>query len=335
MKKQFVKTTAVFAIAASLIMASCNNNGTKDNATVKTEVNHHDEGEHHEHIYACPMHPEVTGKEGDKCPKCGMALVHMDAEATKTNFQMKFTTSPQNIEAGKAVTISLTPKNKDNASAAVPLDVEHEKKIHLIAVSEDLSWFTHIHPEYQSDGSYTVAETFPNGGNYILFADYKPTGSTHQVEKIEVGVKGKAAPAVTYSKDKTTATTNGITLSLIPEGGKFVTNAEMHIKGKLTQNGKTIDANSLEDYLGAKAHMVVVGLTDKNYLHVHPEVENGDFDLHTTFDKPGIYRGWVQFQKDGKINTADFVFNVTEGVAADGHAHTHEHNMEGKEEHKH
>lgn len=24
--------------------------------------------------YACPMHPEVTGKEGDKCPKCGMYL---------------------------------------------------------------------------------------------------------------------------------------------------------------------------------------------------------------------------------------------------------------------
>jgi hypothetical protein len=28
----------------------------------------------HVHIYACPMHPEVTGKESDKCPKCGMAL---------------------------------------------------------------------------------------------------------------------------------------------------------------------------------------------------------------------------------------------------------------------
>lgn len=25
--------------------------------------------------YACPMHPEVIGKEGDKCPKCGMKLV--------------------------------------------------------------------------------------------------------------------------------------------------------------------------------------------------------------------------------------------------------------------
>ena len=95
--------------------------------------------------------------------------------------------------------------------------------------------------------------------------------------------------------------------------------------------------NSIEDYLGSKAHMVVIGLTDKNFLHVHPEVENGDFDLHTTFDKPGVYRGWVQFQKDGKLHTADFVFNVTEGVATDGHAHTHthEHNMEGKEGHKH
>jgi hypothetical protein len=334
MKKQFA-TTAVFAITASLIMASCNNNSSKDEATVKTEENHKGEGEHHEHIYACPMHPEVTGKEGDKCPKCGMALVHSDAETGKANFQMKFTSSPQNIDAGKAATISLTPKNKDNENAAVPLDVEHEKKIHLIAVSEDLSWFSHIHPEYQADGSYTVTETFPNGGDYILFADYKPTGSTHQVEKIKVTVKGKTVPAVTYSKDKTAATTNGITLSLIPDGGKFVTNAAMHIKGSLTQNGKTIDANSLEDYLGAKAHMVVVGLTDKNYLHVHPEVENGNFDLHTTFDKPGIYRGWVQFQKDGKLYTADFVFNVTEGVAADGHAHAHEHNMDGKEEHKH
>ncbi|MDF1546735.1 MAG: heavy metal-binding domain-containing protein [Bacteroidales bacterium] len=25
-------------------------------------------------VYACPMHPEITGKEGDKCSKCGMAL---------------------------------------------------------------------------------------------------------------------------------------------------------------------------------------------------------------------------------------------------------------------
>jgi hypothetical protein len=25
-------------------------------------------------VYACPMHPEVKGKKGDKCPKCGMLM---------------------------------------------------------------------------------------------------------------------------------------------------------------------------------------------------------------------------------------------------------------------
>jgi hypothetical protein len=25
-------------------------------------------------LYACPMHPEVTGKKGEKCPKCQMEL---------------------------------------------------------------------------------------------------------------------------------------------------------------------------------------------------------------------------------------------------------------------
>ena len=28
----------------------------------------------HATVFACSMHPEITGKEGDKCSKCGMAL---------------------------------------------------------------------------------------------------------------------------------------------------------------------------------------------------------------------------------------------------------------------
>ena len=91
----------------------------------------------------------------------------------------------------------------------------------------------------------------------------------------------------------------------------------MHINGVMMLNGKEVDVNTLEDYLGAKAHMVVVSLTDKKYLHVHPSVEGAKFDLHTTFEKPGIYRGWIQFQSKGKAYTSDFVMNVAEGKAGD------------------
>lgn len=30
--------------------------------------------------YTCPMHPEIIGKEGDKCSKCGMKLVPVKAD---------------------------------------------------------------------------------------------------------------------------------------------------------------------------------------------------------------------------------------------------------------
>lgn len=30
--------------------------------------------ENHEEMYACPMHPEITGKKDEKCSKCGMKL---------------------------------------------------------------------------------------------------------------------------------------------------------------------------------------------------------------------------------------------------------------------
>ena len=148
-----------------------------------------------------------------------------------------------------------------------------------------------------------------------MFADYKPTGGNHTVDKIEFNVKGKTLAAKKYSTDKTTSNVDSYSVALTPENGKFITQAPSHINGVVMKNGKEVDVNSMQDYLGAKAHMVVISLNEKEYLHVHPSVEGGKFDLHTTFEKPGIYRGWLQFQTDGKVHTADFVFNVKKATA--------------------
>lgn len=296
------------------LIISCNNDSNAktsntDSTTVKTEENH-------EHLFACPMHPEVTGKEGDTCPKCGMKLEHMDAapDAAGTYF-MQFSTNPSSIEANKEVMLSLIPKKKNADNEQVALDIEHEKKIHLIVASEDLSYFDHIHPEYGSNGAYTVNTKFPVGGKIFLFADYKPTGGSHVVDKLTVNVNGGTVTNTLFSADKWSATVDGYTVSLTPEGGKFVTNTPMHIAGLVSKAGKEVDVNTLENYLGAKAHMVIISRNDQEYLHVHPGVEGGKFDMHTSFTKPGIYRGWIQFQTGGKIHTADFVFNVKEGAA--------------------
>ena len=266
------------------------------------------------------MHPDVTGKEGGKCPKCGMALEHTDqAETSNAEYFMQFT-SGEGAAAGRPVTLTFVPKIKGRESEAVALDLEHEKKIHLILVSDDLAWFDHIHPEYNADGSYTVTETFPAGGKYFLFADYKPTGGLHTVDKIEVNVGGAPAPAKQFTAEKLSGTAGGYTFTLQPTGGKFITDAPMHIAGTLTKDGQRVDPGTMENYLGAKAHVVAIDVKERSYMHVHPDVAAGAFDLHTTFEKPGVYRWWVQFMADGRVQTIDLVTNVVEGTDADRQA---------------
>lgn len=316
MTNKFNVSLMAIAIAVSSTLVSCDNK-TSETKTVTADstATAHEGGDH---IYACPMHPEVTGKENDECPKCGMKLEHNDNAGGPSNVSMQFTYSPTPAKANEDVTLIMTPKLKDKPNEQVPLDVEHTKKIHLIAVSEDLSWFDHIHPEIGADGAYTVKEKFPTAGKYTLFADYKPSGANHTVDYLKVDIAGTAPAPKTYGADKLVGDAgDGFSVKLTPDGGKFATNMATHLNGEVLLNGKAVDVNTLEDYLGAKAHMVVVSLADKKYLHVHPSVEGGKFDLHTTFDMPGIYRGWIQFQSKGKVYTSDFVMNVAEGNKGD------------------
>lgn len=272
--------------------------------------------------YVCPMHPEVTGKAGDDCPRCGMELEPKEGATAPGGIGMRFSTAPASgLKPNQEVSLIMTPISKEQPDARIGLDVEHDKKIHLIVVNEDLSWFDHIHPEEESDGSYRVTEKFPSPGRYTLFADYKPTGGDHLVDRLNVNVEGAPAPAKTYGGDRLTSDAgDGFSAVLTLEGGDLVAGQPVHLEGTILKNGKELDVNALEDYLGAKAHMVVVSIDDKEYLHVHPGVDGSTFDLHTTLEKPGVYRGWLQFQSAGKIYTTDFVFNVREGQAtSDAH----------------
>lgn len=70
MKKSILTLTASILIlgASSLYLTRCSqkrNEGTHENMMDESSESK---------VYACPMHPEIIGKEGDKCTKCGMAL---------------------------------------------------------------------------------------------------------------------------------------------------------------------------------------------------------------------------------------------------------------------
>lgn len=65
-KKQII--TATLLLTVTVFIASCGSKTSKNNAENTTTEQQGEE------IYSCPMHPEITGKKGDTCSKCGMEL---------------------------------------------------------------------------------------------------------------------------------------------------------------------------------------------------------------------------------------------------------------------
>ncbi len=63
-----MKNIILSAVAMAFVLVSCNqkNKQTVTATSEKTETA--------SQLYACSMHPEVTGKKGEKCSKCGMEL---------------------------------------------------------------------------------------------------------------------------------------------------------------------------------------------------------------------------------------------------------------------
>jgi hypothetical protein len=184
-------------------------------------------------------------------------------------FRVDYKSEPAGIQAGTPVTLSFTVKDKQGATVK-DLSIVHEKPIHLLVVSKDLAEFYHIHPEQQADGSYRVTHTFPNGGDYKLYADFTPQGAVQVVEQIDVKVSGAERAKVELVPDEK--------LEKTVDGLKVVMKSSQEIKAgqELMLNFQAFDAKSgkpatdLQNYLGELAHFVIISEDMKDFVHAHP-----------------------------------------------------------------
>ncbi|MFD2905032.1 heavy metal-binding domain-containing protein [Sphingobacterium anhuiense] len=307
-------------LTAMTTLAACNNPGNSKNKTANM-IAQQDSTHNHEHTYACTMHPEVTGHKGDKCSKCGMELQPIHQEDS-TKLAVSILASPQPIEAGKQTALSISIKENEKN---VVLEEVHEMKMHLLVVKEDLSWFDHIHPEEQQDGTYGVKETFPVAGNYLLFTDYKPKGLGGEVAMKKLEVTGTSVNSSFELNPKAIATTAGYTVTLI-NANDLKTNQTQDLQFSVEKNAKKLKEGDFQNYLGATAHIVMIGAKDKDFLHIHP-VSDKRFPIYaqTNIKKAGIYRMWAQFKIDGQVHTADFTVDVAQGEKGNDEGKHHEH----------
>ncbi|UOQ50734.1 heavy metal-binding domain-containing protein [Hymenobacter cellulosivorans] len=301
---------SALAAAGLFFLASCSSDSASSTAT--SEATPTAAGAEHAgaHTYSCPMHPEVISDKPGSCPKCGMNLEHTDKADNGKTYQMQLTATPAQPAAGQPVQLAFTPQEVGNEKAPVPLAVVHEKKMHLIIVSKDLSQFYHEHPEFTAQGNYRVPFTFAKGGDYVLFQDYTPDGSGHQLGRQSLTVSGPKYTPVTFSKDQMQWRGQGYQATLSFDKGLKVGQL-LGMKINLAKDGQPV--TNLDNYLGALGHVVVISEDTEKYLHVHPndQADKGPtIGFNTTFEAPGLYRVFLQFNHGGQIHTADFTINV-------------------------
>ena len=73
--------TIIAFVAGSTLLTSCGSGSQNDASEQHDMASDHDDASMAA-TFACPMHPEITGKEGEKCSKCGMDLVASTSNKT-------------------------------------------------------------------------------------------------------------------------------------------------------------------------------------------------------------------------------------------------------------
>ncbi|WP_223775321.1 hypothetical protein [Streptomyces sp. 135] len=193
---------------------------------------------------------------------------------------------------------------------------EHDKELHLIVASRDLTVYRHLHPTRAADGTWSTKVELPEAGGYRVFADFRPEGAKEGLTLgADLAVAGESAPKKLPAHG-TTATVDGYDVTL---KGELKTGRGGDLTLNVAKNGRPV--TDLQPYLGAYGHLVALRSGDLAYLHVHPNGEPGDgrtkagpgVSFTATAPSAGAYRLFLDFKHEGKVRTAAFTVHAGGG----------------------
>lgn len=228
-------------------------------------------------------------------------------------FYAEVRATPKSPKAGEAVELDIAVFSRAEKNKRVSeFDVQHERPMHLIVVREDLGVFSHEHPELSNGGAFRLRYTFPQAGDYTLFVDVAPKGAGGQVIPVRMKVGGRKAERFAIAAEKLTGETASGSIRVAFAQTEFAAGKTLRM-ACLVRDAKTgALVNDVQPYLGALGHLILVHEDGETFVHSHPDEldpkagKDGRLAFLARFPKPGRYRGWVQIQRSGVVETAAF-----------------------------
>jgi Heavy metal binding domain len=261
--------------------------------------------------YVCPMDKDVRSDKPGFCPRCHMKLVLGIPDEVEYPLDLKL--APAVFHAGDKVKITFQIKDPHTGKMVDHFELVHDKLFHMFVVSEDLQYFLHDHPVPQPDGSFVFDMTFPKPGMYRIVGDLYPTGGTPQLiakTVIVPGAPGAEVPLVDAKLQPELGVSHCKNMDV-----ELVMDPPVPIVGlKTLLFFKITPADGLEQYLSSWAHMLVASDDTIDLVHDHPYIADGgpQMQFNIIFPRARTYRIWVQFQRKGVVNTAEFTIPVSE-----------------------
>jgi hypothetical protein len=261
-------------------------------------------------LAGCDSKPPADKTDGDTHKS--HSSEHAKHENKAENAMLMVEASPPKVIAGKPTELSFMIHDA-KGEMVKDFEVMHEKKIHLIIVRDGLDHFDHIHPQLFPTGKFAAGFTFPVGGLYRLYADFKPKDGPQAVAIAELRVEGET-PKAPSLKVNVPGKVQGDGLDAVIAIEKPSTVGSTKVVFEITNTaGKGVD--NLEPYLGAMGHLVVLTEDGKQFVHAHPDEQAANkskskvgFDVH--FPGAGMYKAWGQFQREKKVFTIPFVIEI-------------------------
>jgi hypothetical protein len=230
-------------------------------------------------------------------------------------------TTPAQPAAGQPLTLTL---DLSDGSTGLPIDdliTHHDALLHLVVISADGAFYTHIHPPRMAPGRFEIGVTPDRPGRYTAYAEIERRDSGTQVIARDFVVGGTGAGRPAQFQGLGSRQVGDLQVQVTASSPELRSGKQALFTFSFSKDGKAV--GNLQPWLGMGGHLIARSDDGAIFAHVHalgPMAPSGiletginygpDIQFVYTFPQPGRYQIWGQFRHASQIVTVPIQVDV-------------------------